>query len=83
MAPAVAVRTALEALVHSSSVTDARRSGTERLISAGIIDSLRFSSDANDDGPFPGMIVDRNPRVPAPFFTMRWFESSSARDWRA
>ena len=82
MAPAVAVRIALEALVHSSSVTMARRSGTERFIS-GIMLSRRFSSDVSGDGPFPGMMVERNPRVPPIFFSFRWSASSSARDWRA
>ena len=67
MAPAVAVRIALEALVHSSSVTDARRSGTLRF-SVGIIESWRFSSEATDDGPFPGRSVVRKPRVSAPLF---------------
>ena len=82
MAPAVAVRIALEALVHSSSVTDARRSGTLRF-SVGIIDAWRLSSGATDDGPFPGMSAERNPRVSAPLCPVRWFASSSARDWRA
>ena len=71
IAPAVAVRIALDALVHSSSVTDARRPGTFRLMFVGIIELWRFSSDATDVGPFPGMSVERNPRVSVTFLPAR------------